>query len=906
MKKKIGFVISAGHLDIEWYQPLRSYRFWTVQSLEDLKAAAARDDFGCYVLDGQVYPLEEYLDVVPEDTECMKRLIADKKLVIGPFYTQFDEWLPSAENMIRNCLYGKKFADSYGGYMRAGYLPDNFGHPMQLPQILNGFGIDSLMFMRGMPELPDGHPDEFLYEGIDGSKVLVSHFRESYTGAFDIFNKKIDPMQKRDVPYYEGYLSFEYHRELAVHDDPERIAKNLIGNAKRIQERYPSGIIPLISGYDHLPPQINIGDSIKIANEIQDEFDFVMGSAEDYVKAVYAQITEPLTYKEELLGSMYQYVLLGALSTRSYLKRQNFACEVMLERYAEPLIALSAMYGYKNKQRLMDESWKFMMINSAHDSIHGSSTDEVHLEMESRYAAVRQNTAGVIHEALCHMENHVNHWWRNGDRGVLYYTPVTSDFNQPMEIWLPIGDNNVRMMDSERNFLPTQILPREKPELNGNGELRNWYFPHNLYRKVLFMAKGTEGKITSVAACLNRDEITPNKHESSYVNQSIENEFLRIETHNGLINIIDKETGNNYYNINLLTDEADAGDAWDFSPTWYPNSPVLSSSQPMSGHIIEQGDVRTVLQVGGFMLIPVNLMNGEVRSYSIEHVGFTFQITLYKGIKRVDVKLIFDNTVKDHRLRLSIPTGIKTDTVISQGQLAILQRPIERAKENKKWLQPPTHLLPFREWTAVSDGKKGLAIAFKGVYDYEAEVSNYTGEVNLSFTLLRAIEIMGRMNTMQRKGGASDAVHTPGAQCIGKYEIEWSYIPYTPSETDIAPFLPLAQSFLYPPVTHAVRNRIDTDISAKVIDAFYSCDSNNIVFSAFKKKLSGEGYILRMYENQGIDSDVEIKITDSFKGKVWLADMKEDAIEKITLNDNVIKLNFGGYKAVTLLFYTAP
>ena len=897
MKKKIGFVISAGHLDIEWYQPLRSFRFWTVQSLEDLKTAAARDDFGCYVLDGQVYPLEEYLDVLPENLEEMKQLIADKKLVIGPFYTQFDEWLPSAENMIRNCLYGKKYADSYGGYMKAGYLPDNFGHPMQLPQILNGFGLDSLMFMRGMPELPDGYPDEFLYEGIDGSKVLVSHFRETYTGAFDIFNKKIDPMQKRDVPYYDGYLSFEFHRELAVHDDPERIAKNLIGNAKRIQERYPSGIIPLISGYDHLPPQINIGDSVKLANELQDEFDFIMGSAEDYVNAVYENISDPLIYKEELIGSMYQYVLLGALSTRSYLKRQNFACEVMLERYAEPLIAIADMYGYKNKPRLMEESWKLMMINSAHDSIHGSSVDEVHLEMESRYAAVRQNTAGVINEALSHMENHVNHWWKNDERGVLYYTPVTSDFAQPMEIWLPIGDSNVKMIDSEGNYLPTQIVPREKPEVNGKGELRNWYFPHQAYRKVLFMANAKEGKINSAAAMIVDEEV---KGDSRVNDIAMENEYLRVESYSGFITITDKDTGNKFHHLNLLVDEADAGDAWDFSPTWYPNGQILSSSQHNFSCSIKKGELRTVMTICGGMLLPSKLA-GDVREADNEFAPVTFEITLYKGIKRVDVKLIFDNTVKDHRLRLSIPTGIKADTVISQGQLAILQRNIERVKENKKWLQPPTHLLPFREWAAVNDGNKGLAIAFKGVYDYEAEISHYTGEVNLSFTLLRAIEIMGRMNIMSRKGGASDSVPTPGAQCIGKHEIEWSYMPYTPTENNIAPFLTLAQSFLYPPVTHSVRNFIDTGKSVNEIAPFYSCDSGNIIFSAFKKKLNGEGYVLRMYENQGIDSDVEIKVTDSFNGEVWFADMKEDAVKKINLQDNVIKLKFGGYKAITLL-----
>ena len=225
MKKLVGFIITAGHLDIEWYQPLNSYRFWTVEAFEDLKIAAERSDFKTYVLDGQVFPLEEYLEVVPQDEKRMMELIRDNKLAIGPFYTQFDEWIPSAENIIRNCLYGRRKAEKYGKCMLAGYLPDNFGHPQQMPQILKNFGIDSLMFMRGMPEMEGEHPDEFIYRGLDGTEVFVSHFRESYSGAFDIFHADIDPIQPREVPYYSEYLSYEYHRELAWHDDPEAIAK---------------------------------------------------------------------------------------------------------------------------------------------------------------------------------------------------------------------------------------------------------------------------------------------------------------------------------------------------------------------------------------------------------------------------------------------------------------------------------------------------------------------------------------------------------------------------------------------------------------------------------------------------------------------------------------------------------
>ena len=134
MEKLTGFIITAGHLDIEWYQPLRSYRFWTVEAFKELiRIYKTRNGFKTYCLDGQYYPLKEYLDVVPEDEPTVREMIRDGLLSIGPFYTQFDEWLPSAESIIRNCLYGDRLCKKFGGYMRAGYLPDNFGHPLQMP-----------------------------------------------------------------------------------------------------------------------------------------------------------------------------------------------------------------------------------------------------------------------------------------------------------------------------------------------------------------------------------------------------------------------------------------------------------------------------------------------------------------------------------------------------------------------------------------------------------------------------------------------------------------------------------------------------------------------------------------------------------------------------------------------------
>lgn len=893
MKEKItGYVITHGHMDIEWYLPLRSYRFWTVEALDELRRIAKEHpDFVTYVLDGVTCVLDIYLDAKPEAKKEIEELISSGKLAIGPFYSQFDEWLPSAESIVRNCLYGNRTCREYGKIMKAGYLPDNFGHPLQMPQILRNFGIDSLLFMRGMPEIPGGHPDEFIYKGIDGSKVLTSHFRDSYGGAFDILGKDIDPLQPRDMPYYSEYLSYEYYMELADHTDLNKIARELIQNAKNIKDRYPSGIVPLIAGYDHFPPQARMAEILKLANSIQDEIEFVMGDAEGYIRAVQNSGTDFMEYSEELTGSFYQHILFGALSTRSYLKRQNFAAEVLMERYTEPLDAFASMLGYEGTQPLLDEAWKYLMLNSAHDSIHGSSTDEVHIEMEARYAAVRQIATGLSHNAIKHIGKHMNHWWK--DKGIITFSPSNPGAPQLGQVWLPIGDENICIYDKDGNALPTQVLPREEVELNGIGTPRNDLCPDEKLRNVLFLAATEANTISS---------FTWKTGEAEYENINagdtfIENDYIRVEVKGALINIFDKLTGRWFYGLNLLEEEADAGDAWDYSPPWIPAETVLSNRFPFSSKLVESGPVRAVIESRGRIEVPYKLI-GDERSPERVEIPVCFRISLEKYAKRVDVKLTLQNNARDHRIRLRVPTGVRTDTILSQGHFGVIERPIARPREIKPWKQPPTQILPFREWIAANDDSTGLAIAVKGIYDYEAIINPLNNQPDICLTLLRGFELMGRINTLQRKWDASGSFHTPGAQCLGEHVIEWSYIPYKVEKHTKTPFMPMVESFLYPMMTHMVRaERLESVLGSEMRPFAFLND--DVKFSAFKRAYDGKYYVLRFFENQGRDVEAAIRLNGF--SKVFLSNMNEEIHEELEMSDNTVRISVSAYKVITLL-----
>jgi len=233
--------------------------------------------------------------------------------------------------------------------------------------------------------------------------------------------------------------------------------------------------------------------------------------------------------------------------------------------------------------------------------------------------------------------------------------------------------------------------------------------------------------------------------------------------------------------------------------------------------------------------------------------------------------------------------------------MAILERPVERDRITEEWVQPPSRLAPFREWLTVQDASLGLAVAFKGLYDYEAVPNPLTGEPDIFVTLLRGIGIMGRINTMQRKGGASDAFPTPVAQCPGTHVFEWCYVPYNTVQDDKAPFLPVIQSFLYPPVTHMIRP-VSSDIPVEknplITKDIYRCDNQNIQFSAFKRCHNKSGYILRFYENQGIQTEAEIFIGPFTEA--WKCNLNEEILEPAEINDKHIRLLFGPYKIVTI------
>jgi len=111
-------LVSHTHWDREWYLSFEQFRAMLVRMVDDLLDLLARDpEYKCFTLDGQTIVLEDCLAIKPERAEEIRRLVAEGRLLVGPWYILPDEFLVSGEATIRNLFFGRRISQQFGAEM---------------------------------------------------------------------------------------------------------------------------------------------------------------------------------------------------------------------------------------------------------------------------------------------------------------------------------------------------------------------------------------------------------------------------------------------------------------------------------------------------------------------------------------------------------------------------------------------------------------------------------------------------------------------------------------------------------------------------------------------------------------------------------------------------------------------
>ncbi|MBD3188392.1 hypothetical protein GF325_16270 [Candidatus Bathyarchaeota archaeon] len=776
-------LVPETHWDREWYLPFQEYRAKLVQMLDRLLTIFAKNpQYVNFTLDGQTIPLEDYLEVRPGKRDELQEAISSKRLSIGPFYILPDEFLVSGESMIRNLLLGRKIAQSFGVEpMKAGYIPDPFGHFAQMPQILAGFGIPSIIFSRGFD-------DSFEQLGLD------MEFRWDAPGnAASIIGIHL-------VKHYGNCARLSTIKDQTT-GNFEQALRRMYQVATEINEHTVTDAILLNNGTDHTFAQPEIPDMVAQWNEKHgDDFGrMIQADFEHYTNLVLEDIDKKNLhlkhFQGELHGGRYQNLLSGVFSARMWIKQWNKVCEQRLSRYAEPLSTIAWIHGCgkpgKNGTLVDDREylwtgWKWLLKNHPHDSICGCSIDHVHdVDMRTRFGWAEQVATEIFKNASLDICKSMEMDTRDGERfpilvfnpcprarSMLVTIPVFLDKNM-LEVFPP-GTTQVEDMDGNPVYSFTSECDMEDRYMHVNDVIHSINFLARnipgLGWKVFFLVPGEEPVVTL--------ENLKNKVKSSAISGSIpdggwiENEFYKVTMHgDGTFDVLDKDTGVLYQRQGMLEDVGDWGDEYDFSGPGdgQEDITILSVGHVRDVEIVNHGNIAS-LRASYVLPIPVSLAEDRsCRSSDTVPCPAGVTVTIDAATKMIHVDVTVENNAMDHRLRMRFNSGLMADAVDAEGHFHVIQRPVD-LPEGENWHQPPVPTKHQDMFVSVSDGSNCFTVMNFGLPEYAPSRAPADGSVSLAITLFRSVGWLSRGDIATRKGNAGPDLSTPGAQCLGVHE----------------------------------------------------------------------------------------------------------------------------------------
>lgn len=940
-------LVSHTHWDREWYQTFQQFRLRLVHVLDQLLEIFEADpDYRAFLLDGQTILLGDYLAIRPEKLEKLAHAIRLGRLFTGPWRIMPDEFLISSESIVRNLLAGRREAKLYGKPMPVGYSPDPFGHIGQMPQILNGFGIQSAVLMRGLED----EPCELWWEAPDGSRVLLAFLHDGYANAASL------PVSQPEV-----FLS-----------EVQRVADELRPHAA-------ASHLLLMQGNDHLPPFAGTPIAVAYANERLEGDRLIHSTLPEYLDAVRSEIEARAlnipVIRGELRGCRRHALLPGVLSTRIWIKQRNQACENLLERWAEPFCVWADRFAekpssenvafrLKNPAPVLQLAWDLLMECHFHDSIYGSGIDQVHEEMKSRFDQVEQIGEELTRQSLEVLAEEVNTSAGRSDETlsalVVYNSaPFPQTGEVQAELRIPAGADCFELVDAVGQPIPYELDQLSGAELASitldrdglssslgmiqEGRLMglnlvdvgfhrssdallidmimDQYLPVDFkalergMRKVQeyladnsinnFTVRAREiplSKLRWVArevpafgnqtVWIRRCETSSSRQRVSYQNDHIENEYfvVRMEPEAGTFELHDKRTDLTFKGLNRLVDGGDRGDLYNYCP---PANDYFVTPDVRSV-VAEHGATSQSLNATLRLHVPTGLSDDRSgRSEEATDINVEMRATLIQGVPRLDFHVVVENHARDHRLRAHFPTPFTVDAADYGGNFEVVRRPLGLPEYDEEWAEYPRPEKPQRLFTDVNDGEQGIMLAARGLPEVEV-MRGEGGQAEIALTLLRCIGWLARNDLDNRKGLAGPPYETPAAQMLGRWEFDYAIIPH---QGDFRQAWGLAYTFDLP--LRAALTGIHAGSLAPE-GTFLRVDPQDFILTAVKFAEDGKGYVVRGYNPLPDPITVHIKPWSKFR-KVFLARLDETPIRPLGRErDGTILLTVRGHEIITL------
>ena len=809
--KKIKFhFIPNTHWDREWLYDFQETRMFLVEFLDKLLDIFKKyPEYKTYLLDSQIIPIEDYLEIRPEKRKEITKRIQEGRLQVGPWYTLPEEHLVNGESLVRNLLVGHNITKKYGEPMKVGYSPFSYGQASQMPQIYMGFGIDTILFYHGVNS--GEVPAEFIFEGADGTRILASRMGSNarYNFFFTVYRPSVygKEISERNYNWEEKGLPFHLAtngRHVGHHIllDPVKklnseTVKQSMNNLKRIElEHATTNNIACMQGMDSTQPDVFEMKTMQEAAKHLTNDEIFHSSLPEFIDALKNSVKwdklkvlkgERRTPRQ--LGTR-KHLYGDVTSTRTRMKRKNALAEQTLQRKAEPFSVIAYLLGKEYPKSYLDLAWKYLLQSHPHDSISGTGLDQIEKDVQHRLDQCINISNGIINRSLQAVQMNIdNSDLKENEIALTVYnsTPfsrseiVSAVFDLPLKS----GDKNYTILDAvTKKEIPFQEESRyehaaivrhlgdatmEMPSLRVHVHLDLENVPPLGYKSLVI--KPAEEFLWNYKTLVTDQNRMENKFVTVTINA------------NGTLDITDKVTKHTYKGLHYFADNGEVGHAWRHIPPAKDRVITTLNSTPLI-ELLQSGPELARFALTHTMQVPIRKDEGKGddvrrldadgddagRALETRELKIRSEFTLTKNSKGVSVKTTFNNNCEDHRLRVMFPSNINSRYSYAEEPFDVIERPIDRDKNNP-WANTwnPTH--PHQRFVDVSNGKVGLAIINDGLREYEV-TDNKSRTIGI--TLLRAFEIS--LATVSWKWERHPEMK--GSQSLGEHEFKYFIYPH--------------------------------------------------------------------------------------------------------------------------------
>lgn len=766
-------VVPHTHWDREWYEPFQRFRLRLVDLLDEVLPRLAADPELRFTLDGQTAAVDDYLEIRPAALGQVRELVARGQLAVGPWRVLADSFLCSGENLVRNLEIGLARSAELGGAMPVAYLPDQFGHAAQLPQLLRGFGFRQACLWRGVPSTVDSNG--FSWVSPDGSAVRTEYLPGGYGNAAVLFT------------------------------DPSATRGRAEDFAERMRDWFGADEVLAMYGADHGAPLPSLTEQVR-----------AVSAAEGPVTLRLATLTEALAGREvdvagltEVRGELRSHaranLLPGVLSVRAPVKQAMAEAERMVQRYAEPLAAL---WFPAAAQPFAEMAWQRLVDASCHDSVTGCGADSTAAQVAGRIAEAEQLGSAVRDRVVDALATRApgdavlvvnpSPWLR---QDVVRVSAVAPEDWDAVALQLPDG----RLAATQEVERPERVLlAAEFPAAEVAEAVRRRTFGQVMYDRAVQRAVIGAGVVEFAVGRLGdpgydverfaaelaaraaehpvwtmrvvdepRRELlaavpvpalgwtaarpvagtAPVEHPVSIVDGVLSNGLVAVSVlDDGTLRIEDPD-GLALDGVGRICDGGDAGDSYNYGP---PVTDLLVH-EPVATLVCPDAPGPLA---GGFTVYrtyewPTGLADaaGSARAAGTVATEVSMAVELRAGEPFVRLELRFENRSRDHRVRVHLPVGPVTGSR-AEGQFGVEARGLTNEGGNG---EEPLPTFPASGFVAAG----AATVLLEQATEYEV-----TGG-ELALTVLRSVGAISRNLHPLRAEPAGPTTPIPGAQELG-------------------------------------------------------------------------------------------------------------------------------------------